>query len=693
MKNTRKNSVLVTLVFLLFIGVTSGYSQQTSTEVKTLFDRYQAIHKQYTDAVKAQASEAKVTALADSLKEACAAYYRAIGVNATYDKLEVPDAPGVQVQSPDESSSTEGTSQSVRRVSKARSSFNKLLAELYSPDRSKKAKELKEKLLEFIKTCQDPELVKEATFELADLVFDMSGSLAEAQKVLVGFAQKNKDPESRRQALARMKMYRQKAKIVAKRSEYKVVQSQTISRWQKFSTTSWLALPKKLISLGSYFVSNTSRFFKARKLDNMLDDYDRAVVATYPKGSADQITRSRVLPCNSAKIMVNGRTSFHYRFEYAKRAQYSLYVQTLLFQDDETGNKLADIMIERANNGVDVKLILDDFFSFGKKKGVIQRLRNSGVEVLINNPVLKNIFKANFRSHQKLFIIDEKFAVVGGMNIGDEYAKGEIEEYGWRDTDVLLEGPIVSEILKLFENNWEELTLKKFNETGMKKYKEAQQKINEFSGLKDTSALIPGPIPVYFENPPYVEDVNCRFVKTTPIEEQDDNILDLFVLYLDRAKQEVIFESAYFIPTDELKDAIRRANKRGVKVKIITNSIESNNHPSGGWAGRDSYEEVLRAGAEIYEWRGAQTVHSKVSLFDDFAVTLGAYNMNSRSHACDSEDIIAFEDFRVARVFKQILYKDLERCQQITLEDALSWNKEFMKKMQMEFFNLFKFMF
>ncbi|GAB4283802.1 MAG: hypothetical protein Kow0029_30080 [Candidatus Rifleibacteriota bacterium] len=339
-------------------------------------------------------------------------------------------------------------------------------------------------------------------------------------------------------------------------------------------------------------------------------------------------------------------------------------------------------------------MILDDFFTFGKKGGVIQRLRNAGVQVLINNPVLKNILKANFRSHQKLFIVDETIAIVGGMNIAEEYARGEIEEWGWRDTDVEVRGPVVREILNLFERNWEDLTLKKVFEKGKyEKYREAKTKVIKFAGLKDKSKLIRGPLPVYFENPPVFENVDARFVTTFPIDEQDDNVLDLFEIYLARAKEEVVFESAYFIPTDRLKEAIRKASARGVEVKIITNSIESNNHPSGGWAGRDSYEEVLRAGARIFEWRGAQTIHSKVSLFDNFAVTLGAYNVNSRSHSCDSEDVIAFEDMRVAKAFRQMLDKDFTRCHEITLEEVQGWEKDFMKKAKMEFFNLFRFMF
>lgn len=663
-------------------------------DAKSLFDLYQARYKAYREAIESSSDPQTLVRLADELQTACQDYYRAIGVETSFDAAN-PQAPTRSEQTQNSDVAPAVSAGNVYKSANAmQKRFATIIAALYAPDRGANLDELQKQLETFIAECSDLELKKEASFQLAELVYERTGSLSKAQEILLGFARTVPDAEIRRQALAKIRVLRRKAVVSKKREEYREVQQSSISGWNKFSSTSWLAAPVKIWSLGSYAVKNLQRRSKGKELDQALKEYNRAVLDTYPTGSADALTRSKIVPLNRVRMLVNGRTSFHYRFEFAKAAQSSLYVQTLLFQDDETGNILTDIMCERARSGVDVRLILDDFFSFGKKGGVIQRLRNAGVKVLINNPVLKNLLKANFRSHQKLFIVDEYLAVVGGMNIGDEYAKGELKEFGWRDTDVEVQGPIVRDILNLFEENWEDLTLKKWNETGdISKAKKSKGQVTEFAGLKTVDKLIRGPIPVYFAVPPLFEEVDARFVTTFPIDEQDDNVLDLFEIYLSRARREVIFESAYFIPTDRLVKAIADAVARGVVVKIITNSIESNNHPSGGWAGRESYAKVLQVGAQIFEWQGAQTLHSKVSLFDDFAVTLGAYNVNSRSHSSDSEDVIAFEDYRVARAFRQMLDKDLLRCREITLAEAQSWNKDFMKKAKMEFFSLFKFAF
>lgn len=680
MKN--KNKYLF-LIFILFFASAVFAGE----DVKTLFDRYQALYSRYREAISAQADPQAVSSILVELQAASKAYYKSIGKLAYYSDPDSAVPSVIDIKSADATGQT-GQKSTLQRQ------YDGIVAEMSLPSSDLNYDKIRAMLEDFITNCTDEKLKKEAYLNLADVVYQQTKSLSQTQTVLLNYARTVQDPEYRRQAMATIRVYKKLSVVDQKRKEYQEIVDSTVNKYGKFAKTSWFAFPVKLVNFGSYGINNIKRIAKARELDKALEEYNVAVLDTYEPGSTEALTRSKLVPLNKIKLLANGRSSFARRLALGQSAQSSLYLQTLLFNDDEIGNALTDVMCERAEAGVDVRLILDDAFSFGKKDGCIQRLKNAGVKVLINNPILKNLLKANFRSHQKLFIVDETYAVVGGMNIGDEYAKGEIEEYGWRDTDVEVQGPLVRSILDLFEQNWEDLTLKKWNEVGdYAKKKEAHEKVNSFKPLKNVDKLIRGPIPVYFEEPPVFEDVNARFITTFPIDDKDDNVLDLFEIYLNMAEKEVIFESAYFIPTDRLVKAIADAVARGVEVKIITNSIESNNHPSGGWAGRYAYERVLNVGARIFEWRGAQTLHSKVSLFDDFAVTLGAYNVNSRSHTSDSEDIVALEDYRLAKVFKVMLEKDLSRCNEITLQDFESWDKSFMKKSKMEFFNMFKFLF
>lgn len=706
MKNSyQKLTSFSLLVILMAMFTFLSVASYAKSDLKALFDRYQSTYSQYKEAVENRADAQTLIELADSLSIARNAYNQAAGTSDTapsnqqHEPVRTGVHAGFQPYTDDfnaqvtSSDSFESGARLLRR-DPLEEELHRILAEISKPDRERDLDAVLTQLEEFIDKCPNEILRREAIFGLADTILLQTGSVESAQSILNTYAQSDIDPESKRQAIARINVIQKKGVVLQLRNEYKQLQQRAASSWHNFSSKPWLAIPVKVWSFGTYAVSNLQRRVLGRRLTQALQEYDQAVVATYPPGSAEELSRSTIIPFNRVRLLANGRTSFHYRYELAKRAQYSINMQTLLYQDDKAGNQLADILIERAQAGVDVRLILDDFFSFGKKGGVVQRMRNGGVKVMINNPILKNLLKANFRSHQKLFVVDEIYAIVGGMNTGDEYALGEIVEWGWRDTDVEVQGPIVSEILNLFERNWEDLTLKVWNETGdQQKQREAKRELNEFKTLKNVENLIRGPLPVYFEEPPVFDNVNARFVITTPIVEKDDNVLDLFEVYLGRAKEDVIFQSAYFIPPDRLVEAIKAAVARGVEVTIITNSIESNNHPYASWAGRDSYGKVLSAGARIFEWQGAQTMHSKVSLFDDFAVTIGAYNINTRSHTTDSEDMIAIEDFRFAQVVRQMLNKDLKRAKEVTMEDVQRWNTTFTKKAKINFFKLFKFAF
>ena len=662
--------------------------------------RYVAIYAEYTEAVRQKASQDRIERLAAELKTAQAAYEKAVrGGSVTTTSSPLPSViepePALETtQDADAVDQTDTVSASApRRLTAERQAFENLLVKMYGPERKSNPTGLVEQLKKFISGVFEPQLKVDATWELAELLMESTGSAEAAKKPLADLAASTRTPEIRRQALARMKQYTLESKIETQRKTFETKRIATIAAWQATAKTSWLAFPVKGARWTKWLVANAGRRIEGVRLRKLLDEYDAVVADTFEKGSIDEKTASRLIPANTVTMLVNGRSSFAKRFELVAAAKSDICIQTLLWNDDEIGNKMADLLIERVKNGVDVRVIVDDAFAFPRRKGIIRRMQNGGVQVLINNPLLRNTLKANYRSHQKMLIVDEGVAIVGGMNMASEYAKGEIEEYGWRDTDVMVTGPVVDEICELFENNWERLVIDERAETGAPKIAEVKDKEEKLPILPNRAQLIPGPLPIYFDEPPVFENVRVRFLKTFPTRSDDDDILDLFIEYMNGSTREVIFESAYFIPTPALKNAIVATCRRGVKVKILTNSVESNNHPQAGIAGRANYEDVMKAGAEIYEWRGAQTLHSKVSWFDGKAATVGAYNVNSRSHACDSEDVLSLEDRRVARAFEIVLRRDLARARKVTPADLEAWRDTFRERAVMDIYNLFKWIF
>lgn len=677
------------VVFILFfIFLWSGLAG-AADEIRIRYDRYCSIFQKYSRAIVDKADEKEIARLAGELRKAKEAYNKVANPEGA-SQLAESNSSGISATGPLDRNFQTGNP--LLRSTEERE-YDALVGKLYSKDRKTKGQELLKELKAFIQTAKNPYFIQEATTHLAELVFDLTQNPKVTENILQTFLGKVPTAAAKKVVQARIKLFYAEKAILDQRKIFNLHRAETTEKWQKFFQTSWLALPAKLSRLTSYFWANAKRRYQGKILQKLSNDYNEISKETNPPGTLDRFTNSNLIPCNDVTLLVNGRSSFARRFELAKQAKDRIYLQTLLYYNDETGIKLADLLIEKVQAGVEVCVIVDDAFAQGRKSSIIQRLKNGGVKVQLNNPLLRNPFKANFRSHQKMFIVDEEVAIVGGMNVANEYAYGEIEEHGWRDTDVELRGPVVADIGDLFDDNWMRLLTSIRWDTGSAKEKRLAEKEEKPGILPNRDKLIRGPLPIYFQEPPTFENVRVRFLKTFPERSKDDDVLDLFTAYLRTAKEEVILESAYFIPHPRLQEAIAEACRRGVKVKIITNSVESNNHPNAGYAGRACFEPAMKAGAEIYEWRGAQTLHSKVTCFDNFAVTIGAYNLNSRSNSLDSEDIISIEDRRFAEVFKRVLLRDLARCRKITQADIERWRSTFSERFKMLFFKQFKSIF
>jgi hypothetical protein len=386
------------LILVLFFSCSLAAATSTDADVKSLFDRYQSVFSEYREAIENNENETVIKELSQKLQAACSDYYQALGIKSqdknTFDSDKQTRASDEGNSGSPQISAQASYSGYKKDINPFQQEFNEILAQLAAPDSEENFGEIKERLLNLIKTCDDKSVTKEAFFTLAELIYDSEKDLKKAQSILLAYARKSGiSAEDRRQAYAHIKKLKLKSVIESKRNDYSSIQQRAANKWGSYSKSSWLAIPVKIWKLGSYLATNVKRRFKARNLDKALEEYDQAVLATYPIGSTDALTRSKIIPLNRVKMLVNGRTSFHYRMEHAKRAQSSIYLQTLLYQEDAVANKLTDILCQKAEEGVDVRVIIDDFFALGKKDGVIQRLKNSGVQVFINNPILKTFLK------------------------------------------------------------------------------------------------------------------------------------------------------------------------------------------------------------------------------------------------------------------------------------------------------------
>ncbi len=287
-------------------------------------------------------------------------------------------------------------------------------------------------------------------------------------------------------------------------------------------------------------------------------------------------------------------------------------------------------------------------------KASISELRDVLSQPIVKLPkllsALKRMGDINYRSHEKYFIIDNATAIIGGMNIADNYLGGtndpeNVSEHTvlrFRDTDLRLEGEAVSDIYKNFRRNWMELTQERL----------PYQKPIAHSG----------------------GDYAVSIIDHRPKEEGDHKIANFYLYNLRslKAGEKAWFETAYFLPRGALRPLQRElvnAAKRGVDVRILTNSAESSDFSHLVEAAIFDYRELLRAGARIFERTTNQMVHAKVAILGHTLCTVGSANLDNRSETLDREVLCAiFNEAKNSEMSAQLERDMFEQSNEIKLE-------------------------
>ena len=358
---------------------------------------------------------------------------------------------------------------------------------------------------------------------------------------------------------------------------------------------------------------------------------------------------------NKVTLLQDGPATYNAMFDTISTAQDSINVESFIIDDDETGRKFADLLIDRQMHGVQVNLIYDSIGTLGTAAPFFEQLTKAGVQVLEFNPInplkIKKSWTPNHRDHRKLLIVDGHAAFLGGVNISSVYSSGssakredsENEEkdatgkpkVGWRDTDVKLEGPIVSQFQKLFIETW---TKQKGKPLAQKDY---------FPNIE-----------------PKGNDI-VRAVGSTP-----DAPFSLIYLTLisaiNNAEKQVHITNAYFVPDPQLLKALTDASSRGVDVRLIL--PKHTDSSAAYYAGRSYFAQLLEGGVKIYERRGA-LLHAKTANIDGVWACVGSSNLDWRS-ALDNDEVNAVILGREFSLQMQAAYaQDIEASDEIKLKD------------------------
>lgn len=321
------------------------------------------------------------------------------------------------------------------------------------------------------------------------------------------------------------------------------------------------------------------------------------------------------------------------------QAQDHIHLDTYIIEDDPLGNLVADALIDKARQGVEVRLLYDDVGCWRVKDRFFNRMKAAGIQVYAFMPVRFPAFtgKVNYRNHRKLCVIDGKVGFIGGMNIALRYVKGTARQT-WRDTHLRIRGGAVYAIQRAFLVDW---------------YFVSRTLVTDRRYYPPVDKTI---------------DNNCltQIVTSSPVSPWPD-IMQGYVRVLLQAHRYVYMESPYFLPTEPVLFAMRTAALSGVDVRLIV--------PRHGdaklveLASRSYLMEVIEAGVKVYLYEPGFN-HSKILVSDDNLSSCGSTNIDFRSFENNFEANAFFFNEGMALRLKKVFLTDQA---QSTLVDDVSY--------------------
>ncbi|OGW24910.1 MAG: cardiolipin synthase [Nitrospirae bacterium GWC2_42_7] len=378
----------------------------------------------------------------------------------------------------------------------------------------------------------------------------------------------------------------------------------------------------------------------------------------------ESVTESPLTKGNKVSLLADGLATYAAMFKVIEKAKDHINLESYIIEDDETGRKFADLLLQKQAEGVQVNVIYDSVGSMNTPASFFQRLRDSGIKVVGFNPLNpladRDKWGLTHRDHRKILIVDGKVAIIGGINISKVYSsspfkrkRNEKATVHWRDTDIQIEGPAVAEFQKLFFDTWQ------------------KQKGPELSGRN------------YFPDLKEQGNALVRVVGSTP--GQDNRVT--FIMYVSAitfAEHSIHMTNSYFIPDDQIVTALTEAAERGVDVKIILPGVTDSKLAL--YAQRYHYSGLLRSGVKIYE-HSTSLLHAKTAVVDKVWSTVGSTNMDFLSLLNNDEvnAVILSKEFAIE--MEKMFAGDLENSKQIQWEE---WKERpLLPRLREWFINLF----
>lgn len=376
----------------------------------------------------------------------------------------------------------------------------------------------------------------------------------------------------------------------------------------------------------------TDRLLEDKTVNLVLGSKDRLMFMLIQSAFAPLTVNNRVT------VLKDASEKYPVLFDMIEKAREYIHLEYYIIRDDPTGRRLVNLLQKKASEGVDVRILYDAVGSSGFARKHKTSLQRAGIKACSFLPVRIPVLNSglNYRNHRKIVVVDGKKALVGGINIGDEYLGLKKLGY-WRDTHLMLEGDAVNSVHLIFLLDW---------------FFASEDEINLFDFLH--------------EQPPPMPEQHYVQVAASGPDSEWKSIHQMYFSIITSAETSLYITSPYFVPGDSILTALKTSALSGVDVRLIIPGKPD--HKIVYWATHSYLEEVMEAGVRVYLYQKG-FIHSKVLISDGTIASVGTANMDERSFNHNFEINALIYTREVVEDIEAQFFQDIEDSRELVLEE------------------------